>query len=80
MGIFKNFMLKQLLKSKMKGVPEAEQEKILNLVESNPEFFTKIGEEVKQKMKEGKGEMEATMEVMRKHQGDLQKMMMNNQN
>jgi len=64
----------------MKGVPEAEQEKILNLVESNPEFFTKIGEEVKQKMKEGKGEMEATMEVMRKHQGDLQKMMMNNQN
>lgn len=73
-------MLKQLLKSKMKGVPEAEQEKILNLVESNPEFFTKIGEEVKQKMKEGKGEMEATMEVMRKHQGELQKMMMNNQN
>jgi hypothetical protein len=77
MGIFKNFMLKQMLKSKMKGVPEVEQERILNLVEAHPDFFTKIGEEVKQKQKEGKGEMEATMEVMRKHQGELQKLMMN---
>jgi alpha-mannosidase len=74
MGI-KNFMLKQMLKSKMKGVPESQQEMIMNLLEKNPELFEKIGKEVKQKQKEGKGEMEATMEVMRKYQGDLQRLM-----
>lgn len=74
MGI-KNFMLKQMLKSKMKGVPPDQQEMMMNLVEENPEFFKKIGDEIKQKQKEGKGEMEATMEVMRKHQAELQKLM-----
>ncbi len=75
MGMFQNFMLKQMLKSKMKGVPEAEQEKILQMVESNPDFFKKIGEEVQVKVKGGKSEMEATMEVMRKHQSEFQKLM-----
>lgn len=75
MGMLQNFMLKQMLKSKMKGVPEAEQEKILAMVEKNPDFFKMIGEEVQAKMKTGKTEMEATMEVMRKHQSDFQKLM-----
>jgi hypothetical protein len=75
MGI-KDFMLKQMLKSKMKGMPPAQQEMMMKLVEENPDFFKKIGDEVKQKMKEGKGETAATMEVMRKHQAEMQKMMM----
>jgi hypothetical protein len=74
MGI-KDFFLKQMLKSKMKGVPPEQQEMLLAMVEKNPELFKKIGDEVKQKQKEGKGEMEATMEVMRKYQGELQKLM-----
>ncbi len=75
MGMFQNFMLKQMLKSKMKGVPEAEQERILGMVQKNPDFFKMIGEEVEKLKKGGKSEMEATMEVMRKHQGDFQKLM-----
>lgn len=76
MGIFKNFMLKQMLKTKMKGVPEAEQQKIMDLVEKNPDFFKKIGEEVEKRKKSGQDEMEATMAVMREHQSELQKIMM----
>lgn len=74
MGI-KNFMLKQMLKSKMKGMPPAQQEVMLKLVEENPEFFQKVGEEIKEMQKQGKGEMEATMTVMRKHQAELQRLM-----
>lgn len=74
MGI-KDFMLKQMLKSKMKGMPQAQQDMMLELIDKNPDFFQKIGEEVKQRMKEGKGETAATMEVMRKHQAELQKLM-----
>lgn len=75
MGKIQNFMLKQMLKTKMKGVPESEQEKILAMVEKNPDFFKMIGEEVQAKVKSGKTEMEATMEVMRKHQSEFQKLM-----
>jgi len=64
-------LMKKMLKSQMKGVPEAEQEKILELIEKNPELFQKIGLEVQAKMKEGKDQMAATMEVMQAHQGEL---------
>ncbi len=75
MGMFQNFMLKQMLKSKMKGVPPQEQERILGMVEKNPDFFKMIGEEVEKRKKSGQSELEATMEVMRLHQADFQKLM-----
>ena len=75
MGIFKNFLLKQALKAKMKDVPEAERERILALMEKNPDFFKKIGEEVQKRVKAGQSEMSATMVVMREHQSELQKLL-----
>ena len=75
MGIFKNFLLKQALNSKMKDVPEAEREKLLALMEKNPELFKKIGEKVQKRVKSGQSEMAATMVVMREHQSELQKLM-----
>ena len=77
MGMFKNFFLKQALKVKMKDVPEAEREKILALMEKNPDFFKKVGDEVQKRVKGGQSEMAATMVVMREHQGELQKIMKN---
>lgn len=70
-GMFKNMLMKKLLKSKMKDVPEAQQEMILSAIEKNPEFFQKIGLEIQAKMKEGKDQMTATMEVMQAHQEEL---------
>lgn len=75
MGMFKNFILKQTLKSKMKDVPEAQRDQMMQVVEAHPEFFKKVGQEVEQLKKQGKSEMAATMEVMRKHQGELQRLM-----
>ena len=71
MGI-KNFILKQTLKAKMKGLPEEQQQVILGVIEKNPEFFEKMGEEIKRKKKAGMSEEAATMQVMREHQGELQ--------
>lgn len=75
MGIFKNFMLKQAMKAKMKDVPEAEREKLLGIMERHPDFFKKVGEEVQKRVKSGQSEMAATMVVMREHQAELQKLM-----
>lgn len=67
--------MKKMLKSKMKDIPEAEQEKMLNAIEKNPDFFQNVAMEVQAKMKEGKDQMTATMEVMQKHQEELKKIM-----
>ncbi|MEK7149974.1 MAG: hypothetical protein AAB736_00010 [Patescibacteria group bacterium] len=64
-----------MLKSKMKDLPEAEQDKMIQAIEKNPEFFQNVATEVQAKMKEGKDQMTATMEVMRKHQEELRKIM-----
>ncbi len=73
--MFKNFLMKKLLKSELKGIPEKEQEKILGMIEKNPDFFRKIAEEVQVKMKEGKDQMSATMEVMKSHEEEFKKVM-----
>jgi hypothetical protein len=70
--------MKKMLKSQMKGVPEAEQDKILLMVEKNPKFFQQIATEVQAKMKEGKDQMTATMEVMQKHKEEMQQIMQEN--
>ena len=78
MGI-KDFFLKQALKHKLKNVPPQQQEVLMGALEKNPDFFKKIGDEVKQKTKGGMSEMAATMQVMREHQAELQKIMMDAQ-
>ena len=72
MGI-KSFFVKKMLTAK--GVPPEQAEMVMMMMEKDPELFKKIAKEVEQKKKEGKNETAATMEVMRKYQGDLQKLM-----
>ena len=74
MGI-QNFLTKQVLKHKLKNLPEAQREAVLTAVEKNPDFFKKIGEEIKKRQKSGQSETEATMQVMREHQSTLQKLL-----
>lgn len=74
--MFKNFLMKQMLKRQLKGVPEAEQERIIKVVSENPEIFQKIGDEVKAKVKSGMAESNATLVVMQKYKDELQKLMM----
>lgn len=76
MGI-KEFIAKKVLKNQLKksGLTEDMQDKMLNVVLKNPELFKKIGEEIQHEIKNGKGQQEASFAVMRKYQGELQKLM-----
>ncbi|MDD5067987.1 MAG: hypothetical protein PHS53_03540 [Candidatus Pacebacteria bacterium] len=69
--MFKEFLMRKMLASKMKGVPEAEQEKMLKMIEKNPELFQKIALEVQEKIKGEKDQMSATMEVMKSYESEL---------
>jgi 2-oxo-4-hydroxy-4-carboxy--5-ureidoimidazoline (OHCU) decarboxylase len=73
--MLKEFLMRKMLKSQMKGVPEAEQERIMTLVEKNPELFLKIAQEVQAEMKSGKDQMTASMAVMKRHEEELKKVM-----
>jgi transcription elongation factor GreA-like protein len=69
--MIKKFLMKQMMKKQLANVPEAEQERILNVVEKNPDLFLKIGAEIQEKMKGGKDQMAAAMEVMQKYKEEL---------
>jgi hypothetical protein len=69
--MLKKMLMKKMLKSQLKGVPEEEQEKILKVVSENPELFGKIAKEIQEKIKGGADQMAASMEVMGKYQNEL---------
>ena len=75
MAFFKDFITKQLVKKQLKGVPEDQQKKIMTLIEKDPEFFKVIGEKIQEEIKKGKGQMEATMIVMKEHREKLAKLL-----
>jgi len=71
--MFKKFLIKQLVKKQLKNLPKEQQEMIIELVSNNPELFKKIGDEIQAKIKGGMDQQYATVEVMKKYQGELQK-------
>ncbi len=67
--------MKKMLKHQLKGVPQDQQDKLVGMIEKNPELFQQIAVEAQAKMKEGKDQMTAMMEVMQNHQEELKKIM-----
>lgn len=75
MGV-KDYLIKKVVASKLKDVPEAQREQILALVTKNPELFKKIGEEIDRRVKGGgEPQMKATMEVMKKYRSEISALM-----
>lgn len=74
----KDFFMKKILASQLKksGLPQEQQDKLLNAMLKNPELFQKIAQEIKELEKQGKNQMFASMEVMKKYQNELRDLMM----
>jgi hypothetical protein len=73
--MIKNFLMKQALKRQLKDMPEPQKSLMIKAIEENPELFEKIGNEIKKKTDSGTDQMVATMDVMKKYQKDLQKIL-----
>ncbi len=72
----KTFLLRKMLSSQMKGVPQADQDKVFAMLEKNPDLFQKIGMEVQYEMKRtGADQMTATMKIVKKYEADLKGLM-----
>jgi hypothetical protein len=70
--MFKNFLLKKMLRTQ--GVPEAQIDMFITMMEKNPELFKTIANEVQEKMKAGMSQMGAGIEVMKKYENELRKL------
>lgn len=77
MGI-KDFFVKKMLGSQLKksGLPQEQQDKLMEAMMKNPALFKKIADEIKALEKGGKNQMFASMEVMKKYQNELRDLMM----
>lgn len=72
----KSFLLKKMLSSQMKGVPQADQDKVFAMLEKNPDLFQKIGLEVQDEIKRtGADQMTATMKIVKKYEAELKGLM-----
>ena len=71
----KNKALSMLIEKQMAGMPADQRELVLKMVQSNPELFKKIGEEIESEKKKGTPEMYATMNVIKKYQSQIKSAM-----
>lgn len=70
-----NFLMKAMLRRQMKNIPADQQDKIIAAFEKDPDFFKKIAEEIQEKVKSGKDQQSAAMEVMMANQSKLAELM-----
>lgn len=66
-----NFIMKKMIASKLKDVPEEQRNQIIEMVENNPELFQKIALEAQEKIKGGMDQMAAMQQVLMKYQNEL---------
>lgn len=70
--MFQNFLLKKMLQTQ--GVPEAQIDMFIKMIEKNPELFKSIAEEIEAKVKGGMSQTDAGMQVMKKYEQELKKL------
>lgn len=73
--MIKEFFMKKMIEAKMKDVPPEDREKFVGMIQKNPELFKKISEQVQEKMKSGKDQFSATMEVVKNFEAELKQLM-----
>jgi len=68
--------MKAMMSKQLKGMPKEMQDKILDMVEKNPEFFEKMAKKIKERTDRGEDKMMAMQTVAKEHQAELQQMFM----
>jgi protoheme ferro-lyase len=74
-AMFGNFIAKQLMARQLKNLPADQQQKVLEIFEKNPEFFTGLAEKIQTRVAKGESQMAAVMAVVSEHKAELEKLM-----
>ena len=75
MGV-KSFVTRKAMERQLRNLPASQREMLIKMFERNPDLFEKITKEIKEKKDKGQDEMLASVAVMRKYQGEMQRLML----
>ncbi|HEY9585485.1 MAG TPA: hypothetical protein VJJ02_02750 [Candidatus Paceibacterota bacterium] len=78
--MFKEFLLKKLIQTKLKDLPAGERDRILRIVTKNPALFQEVATKIKHQMDSGKDQNAATISVMREYQAQIKELMDGDEN
>lgn len=74
--MLKKMMMKAMMSRQLKGMPKDMQDKVLDAVDKNPDFFKKMADEIKERTDKGEDKMMASQAVAMKYQQELMQIMM----
>jgi len=76
MGL-QNLMLRQIILAQLKkmNLPKDKQDKLVNAIMNNPEFFKKMAEEMQAEMKGGLNQMQVAQKLASKYQEEVRKIL-----
>jgi hypothetical protein len=73
--MLKEFVMKKAMAAQLKNIPEEERNKIIAIVEKNPEFFARLALEIQEKIKGGMTQEEATVAILAANQEEMRKLL-----
>lgn len=73
--MLKEYLMKKAMAAQLKDIPESEREKIIGIVEKNPEFFARLALEIQEKVKGGMTQQDATVAVLAVNQEEMRKLL-----
>jgi len=76
MGL-QNLVLRQMLMAQIKklNLPKDQQDKIVNAIVNNPEFFKKLAEDMQMEMKSGQNQMQVAQKLAGKYQNEIKQIL-----
>lgn len=75
--MFQNLIMRQMLFAQLRkmNVPKDQQNKIVNAITKNPEFFKKMSEDMQNEMKTNPNQMQVAQKLAAKYQAEISKIM-----
>ena len=70
-----NYFFKQVLRSKLKDLPKDQQDKIFSAIEKDPDFFKELAIKIQEKIKSGKDQQSAVMEILMENKEKFQSLL-----
>ena len=74
-AMFGNFIAKQLMARQLQNLPADQQQKVMEIFEKNPDFFTTLAEKIQARVAAGESQMAAVMAVVSENKAELEKLM-----
>ncbi|HPR91212.1 MAG TPA: hypothetical protein PK547_00520 [Candidatus Paceibacterota bacterium] len=69
-----------MVENQLKSLPADKKEKIISLIDNNPDFFKEMAEDIQKELASGKNRMAAAMAVAQKNEQRLKELLEKSEN